>query len=110
MAYSSAAGLLVSGYGQFVRKPAWSFARAFGWTTLAGLGGHLLGQLLKVQAHARFIQSLENEDGFMKSLSNVSVKLGSGPLGAGEDAVVGFTELGQSSSEAESTCRPFCLH
>jgi len=71
-----AAGSVVSGYGIFLRKPPWSLARVSIWGGLAGVGGSMVGQFMRGRAHAEFFHSLQDRDGFVRSLSNVRTRLG----------------------------------
>lgn len=43
---------------------------------LAGLSGGALGLFITVRAHASFINSLDDRNGFMKAISNVQHNLG----------------------------------
>jgi hypothetical protein len=93
---------VIACYGFLLRKPKWSMTRPTTWVALVGAAaaGAIFGVNMKLQAHARFINSLQDRNGFIRSLSNV--KLG-GPVAVDmEQEAIGSLEGGQSSTE--STC------
>lgn len=62
-------------YGVIFHKPPWSIARGAVYGGLAGFGGGAVGQYMEFKAHAGFIRSLEDRDGFLKALSNVHTRM-----------------------------------
>lgn len=63
-------------YGRFYRKPRWSRTRTMVFCVLGGLSGGLLAGFMRQRAHSRFLQSLDDCDGFIEAISNVERKLG----------------------------------
>lgn len=103
------ASSIVSGYGLVIRKPRWTVTRATFLGGLAAIGGSSIGQAIRVYAHAKFIHSLEDRNGFLKSLSNVNTRLGSAGStklsigGVRGQETIGVTDANQAFSEL--TCR-----
>lgn len=69
-----ASSVVVCSYGNFRPKP-WSFARSTVIGGLAGFGGATLGLFMNLRAHKKFIDSLEDQRGFKRALTNVSARL-----------------------------------
>jgi hypothetical protein len=92
----------VSGYGIFIRKPRWTFTKVSFWGGLAAFGGSSTGQAIRVYAHLEFIRSLEDRNGFLKSLSNVNTRLGSAgstKFSIGGQEAIEVTDANQTLSD-----------
>lgn len=74
------ASSLVTAYGILWKKPAWTITRAAILGGLSGAGGSAGGQFLRLRAHADFVRSLDDRDGFLQAMSNVHDRLNGSPL------------------------------
>lgn len=75
MAYSACATLLTVAYGRW-RTPRWTPGRTFTFGLIANVVGLTYGQARRIYAHAKFVRSLENSDGFVHALQDIAAKNG----------------------------------
>ncbi|TFK77010.1 hypothetical protein BDN72DRAFT_22667 [Pluteus cervinus] len=53
------------------RKPSWSAVRTYGLMTAATVGGFSIGRAFCLNAHVKFVRSIEDPVGFARAFSNI---------------------------------------
>lgn len=70
-------GLLATPIVLAFRKPSWSQIRTYTLITGATVGGFTAGRALCLNAHVKFVKSLEDPAGFSRALENIQREIGS---------------------------------
>jgi len=93
-------------FGSRFAKPRWKAIRLTAVGSMASVGGFAIGFQQTLDAHFRFIRSLENPAGFNRALQNINIRLGgSTPWNYGvptkEDAFLISMDEAKSSPRTE---------
>lgn len=75
--YGLLGGLLATPIVLAFRKPSWSQIRTYTLITGATVGGFTAGRALCLNAHVKFVKSLEDPAGFSRALENIQREIGS---------------------------------
>jgi hypothetical protein len=63
-----------------LRRPGWSNLRTYFFMTASSLAGVVVGHTMSIQAHLRFVRSIENPQGFSEALNNIQKTTGGASL------------------------------
>lgn len=63
-------------YGVMYRRPRWPWTRVFWLTGMAGLSGQAIGFVMELNAHRKFLGSLDDNDGWFRALHKVHERQG----------------------------------
>jgi hypothetical protein len=59
-----------------LRRPTWSNTRAYLFLSTASFAGFVVGHVMSLSAHFKFVRSIENPEGFSQAMENIQRNTG----------------------------------